>query len=141
MHFCICIICIMLSKNGPVISWKSKKQNSVALSTCEAEYMSLSATCQEAAYLCQLLKDILKQTFEPVVIKNDNQGAIALCKNPVKHMKTKHIDIRYHFVRDYYQSKRIILQYVPSNENLADVFTKPVRRPTLQKFKSYLFYI
>ena len=131
--------CFMLSANGPAISWKSKKQKSVALSTCEAEYMALSATCQEVAYLCRLLKDIVKRDFEPVTIKNDNQGAIALCKNPVKHMQSKHIDIRYHFVRDYYQSKKINLEYVPSNENVADVFTKPVRKPTLLKLKNYLF--
>lgn len=133
--------CFMLSENGPVVSWKSKKQASVALSTCEAEYMALSATCQEVSYLCRLLKDIVKREFEPVNIKMDNQGAIALCKNPVYHMKSKHIDIRYHFVRDYYQSKKIILEYVPSNENVADIFTKPVRKLNLLKFKNYLFYM
>ena len=88
--------CFSLSESGPVISWRSKKQNSVALSTCEAEYMAISQTCQELSFLVQLLKDIISIDFEPVHINNDNQGAIALVKNPVKHQKSKHIDIRYH---------------------------------------------
>ena len=91
----------MLSDNGPAISWKSKKQSSVALSTCKADYMALSVARQEVAYLTQFLKDVIQHEFVPVNITNNNQGAIVLVKNPVKHMKSKHIDIRYHFFHDY----------------------------------------
>ena len=87
--------------------------------------MSLSATCQEVAYLTRLLTDILNIDFEPVEIKNDNQGTIAFAKNPVKHHKSKHIDIRYHFIRDYLREDKISISYVPSENNLADIFTKP----------------
>ena len=131
--------CFLLSDIGPVISWKSKKQQSVALSTCEAEYMSLSSTCQEVAYLTRLLNDILNVDFEPVEIKNDNQGTIALAKNPVKHHKSKHIDIRYHFIRDYLREEKILISYVPSQNNLADVFTKPSTKAKLEYCKPQLF--
>ena len=131
--------CFSLSESGPVISWRSKKQNSVALSTCEAEYMAISQTCQELSFLVQLLKDIISIDFEPVHINNDNQGAIALVKNPVKHQKSKHIDIRYHFIREYYQLNKITLNYVPSNENFADIFTKPMKKTSKANIEKYLF--
>ena len=131
--------CLSLKEEGPPISWKSKKQASVALSTCEAEYMSLSITCQEAIYLTRLLTELTSQQFAPTVMTSDNQGAIALIKNPVKHMKAKHIDIRYHFVRECYQDNHIVVEYVQSSNNIADMFTKPPKRHMLKTFEQYLF--
>ena len=91
--------CFSLTENGPVISWKSRKQPTVALSTCEAEYMALAATTQESMYLVQLLKGVdLNSPHVPVKIYEDNQGAIALSKNPVSRQRSKHVDIKYHFV-------------------------------------------
>lgn len=132
--------CISLTKSGPPISWKSRKQTSVALSTCEAEYMSISITCQEIIYLTQLLRDI-EPSREPIpaIIRNDNQGAIALVKNPVKHTRSKHIDIRYHFIRDCYNENKVTLEYVPTNMNISDLFTKPPKRDTLKLFHKFLF--
>ena len=95
--------CASLRVTGPLISWKSRKQSSVALSTCEAEYISLSATCQEVSYLVQLLKDVLDHDFQPDALMN--QGAIALVKNPIGHMRSRHIDIRYHYVRECFKRK------------------------------------
>ena len=129
----------MVSDEGPAISWKSKKQASVALSTCEAEYMALSSTCQEVSYLTRFLENIMHADFQPVEIRSDNQGAIALVKNPVKHHKSKHIDIRYHFIRDYLKEDKISLSYVPSDKNVADIFTKPCSKFKLQDFKTQLF--
>ena len=131
--------CTSLRETGPYISWKSRKQSSVALSTCEPEYISLSATCQEISYLVQLLKDVLDHDFQPAALMNDNQGAIALVKNPTGHMRSKHIDIRYHYVRECFKRNRITLNYVPSNENYSDIFTKPPRKLSSQKFRDYLF--
>ena len=132
--------CISLTESGPPISWKSRKQTSVALSTCEAEYMSISITCQEIIYLTQLLRDI-EPSREPIpaIIRNDNQGAIALVKNPVKHTRSKHIDIRYHFIRDCYNENKVTLEYVPTNMNISDLFTKPPKRDTLKLFHKFLF--
>ena len=128
-----------LSESGLVISWQSKKQKSVALSTCDTEYMSISQACQELSFLVQLLKDIISINFEPVNINNDNQGAIALVKNPVKHQKSKHIDMHYRFICEYCQSNKITLSYVPSNENHADIFTKPIKKVSKSKIGKYLF--
>ena len=130
---------ISLNENGPPISWKSKKQSSVALSTCEAEYMALSLTCQEAVYLTRLLNELLPTNLPPVIIKNDNQGALALVKNPVKHTKSKHIDIRYHYVRECYNENKINLDYVQSSKNIADIFTKPPKKYFLREFGQFLF--
>ena len=78
------------------VSWLSKKQATVALSTAEAEYVALSTATQEAIWLRRLLTDVGEPLEEPIVIHEDNQGAIAMAKNPVGHARTKHIDIRYH---------------------------------------------
>ena len=83
---------------GGAISWLSKKQAVVALSTAEAEYVSLSMATQEVLWLLKLFADLQVPT-EQIVIMEDNQGAIALARNPVAHSRTKHIDIRFHFIR------------------------------------------
>ncbi|XP_057310095.1 uncharacterized protein LOC130648091 [Hydractinia symbiolongicarpus] len=131
--------CISINPSGPPISWRSKKQASVALSTCEAEFMALSLTAQETAYLTRLIKDLTNFDLKPPVIKNDNQGTLALLKNPVKHMKAKHIDIRYHYIRECFQQNQIAVEYIPSSENKADIFTKPQKKHLLTMFKQYLF--
>ena len=124
-----------LSHNGPLISWKCKKQPTVALSTCEAEYMSLAAATQEAKFLMQLLTSMTgNQSFSSFAMFCDNQGAIALAKNPVQHQRSKHIDIKYHFVRFEVQNGTMDLLYVPSEENHSDIFTKPLARVKFQKF-------
>ena len=125
-----------LSPEGPFISWKSKKQQTVALSTCEAEYMSLSAAVQEAKFLLKLLKCMVgSDLFDYVVMHCDNQGALALASNPIKHQRCKHIDIKYHFVRSEVQKNVVKLKYIPSEENVVDVFTKPA---TGVKFKRFV---
>jgi hypothetical protein len=131
--------CFLLSQNGPAISWKSKRQASTALSTCEAEYMALSAATQEAIYLARILSEFLDAETEPVKMYCDNQGAIALVKNPVKHGRSKHIDIRYHFTREHVENGTIELEYVPSNFNLADPFTKPLGRVKWVNLQKSLF--
>ena len=129
-----------LNEHGPAISWKSKRQKTVALSSCESEYMALTAATQEALYLSQLLKDLLiENSIEPVKINADNQGAIVLAKNPVHHSRSKHIDIKYHFIRENVLNKKIDIVYVPSEHNVADMMTKPFSKIKLRKFKDVLF--
>ena len=124
-----------LCDKGPLISWKSKKQQCVALSSCEAEYIAVTVAAQEAKFLKQLYHDMVgSQNDTCVCIHVDNQGAIALAKNPVKHQRSKHIDIRYHFIRDEIQNGTIRLEYVPTELNVADVFTKPVSRVRFNSF-------
>ena len=125
-----------LSRHGPLISWKSRKQPTVALSTCEAEYIALANAVQEAKFLMQLCLDMkvgIKEGKSLIMI--DNQGAMNLAKNPVQHQRSKHIDIKYHFIRSEIQEGRISLEYIPTEENVADVFTKPVSRVKLESFR------
>ena len=129
--------CFTLSNEGPLISWKSKKQQSVALSSCEAEYMAMSSATQEGKLLIALIND-MNVNLHDFTLNCDNQGAIALSRNPVHHQRSKHIDIRYHFIRDEILKGHMKVQYVPFEENPADVFTKPVSRFKVQKFKSLL---
>ena len=75
---------------------KSKKQDTVALSTCEAEYMASAPDVQEAKLLSMLVKDFVSQPYKPIIIQGDNQAAIALVKNPIVYNRSKHIDIKYH---------------------------------------------
>ena len=126
-----------LSNNGPIISWKSRKQQTVALSTCKAEYISLANAAQEAKFLKQLCND-MDILIENVLINVDNQGAINLAKNPINHQRSKHIDIKYHFIRLEIQIGNINLQYVPTDCNVADIFTKPVTKIKLEKFRSLI---
>lgn len=130
-----------LNNAGAAVSWKSRKQPTVALSTCEAEYMALTETTQEAIYLKQILSDLNVGSVEPIQLYGDNQGAIAIVKNPVKHNRTKHIDIKYHFIRERYYSNIFTLNYIVSENNIADVMTKPLSKCKLQKFRKSLFGI
>jgi hypothetical protein len=114
-----------LSQNGPRICWKYKKQPTVALSTCEAEYKSICAAVQEAKFLMQLLKDMtVERVNESAVLKVDSQSAMALAKNPVFHQRSNHIDIRYDFLRNEIQNGFVQLKYVPSEDNIVGILTK-----------------
>ena len=130
--------CFKISETGPVISWKSRKQPTIDLSTCEAEYMALVSAIQEGIYLQSFLNEVSKLDRTHFNLLCDNQGAIALAKNPIKHQRSKHIDIKYHFIRDEITKKRLNVKYIPTDDNVADVFTKPMSRMRNQKFKTSL---
>jgi hypothetical protein len=112
---------------GPV-AWSSKRQATVALSTVEAEYVAMSRCAQQMIWMHSWLREVEIKYSLPGVIKGDNRGAIALSKNTKDHGKVKHIDIRHHYLRELIQSGNISFEQVPSADNLADVFTKPLSR-------------
>ncbi|XP_036347223.1 secreted RxLR effector protein 161-like [Rhagoletis pomonella] len=116
---------------GGVITWKSHRQKTVALSTTEAEFMAACEGAKEAVWLHQLLRDVGYAQESPPSLYIDNQSAIRLIKNSELHQRTKHIDVRLHFIRQLYESKKISIYYVCSEDQLGDVFTKPL---TTQKF-------
>ena len=116
---------------GP-ISWTSKKQPVIALSTSEAEYVAVSAAAQEAVWLRRFLADLKALPEDPTIIMEDNQGAIALAKNPFAHAKTKHIDIKYHYIHETIQEGLITLCYCPRNEMIAGLFTKGLPKGRFQ---------
>lgn len=121
--------------SGGAVSWLSKKQSTVALSTAEAEYVALSQASQECVWLRRLLSD-LGMDVTPVVILEDNQGAIAIAKNPVDHSRTKHIDIRYHYIRECVQNGQIQVKYCPTHNMKADILTKPLVKQRFEYLRS-----
>ena len=120
---------------GTAVSWLSKQQPVVALSSCEAEYIALSAAVQELLWLNRLLCELGFKDLVGTVIYEDNQGAIALAKNPVGHKRTKHIDTRYHFIREKVDCGELRLQYCPTQDMTADVFTKGLSINKFAKFR------
>lgn len=109
---------------GVPISWKSKKQVTVSLSSAEAEYRSMRRVCSELACLTWLLSEFQVPDITPVSLHCDNQATIYIASNPVFHERTKHIEVDCHFVREKLQAGLIYLSHVPTNSQLADVFTK-----------------
>jgi len=114
------------SLGSAMISWSSRKQSSIAQSIAEAEYTAASAASREAVWLRKLLSDLFRTELEPTVIHCDNQSCIKLTENPVFHDRSKHIEMRYHYIRDMIQRKFLSLLYVPTAEQTADIFTKPL---------------
>ena len=110
--------------NESVISWVSQKQKCVALSSCEAEFMAATAAACQGVWLRNLLGKITDEEIGPVVLYIDNKSAIDLAKNPVFHGRSKHIDIRYHFIRECVERGEIIVKHVCTEEQRADVLTK-----------------
>lgn len=111
---------------GAAVSWSSKRQPTVALSSTEAEYMSTTRSAQEAIWLSKLLDELgqLPKEPKPILVRGDNQGAITLAKNPGDHPRTKHIAIKYHFTREVIEAGTMALSYCPTDEMTADVLTK-----------------
>jgi hypothetical protein len=108
-----------------LVSWSSKKQNCVALSTVEAEYVAVGACCAQLLWMKQTLKDFGCQ-YSKIPLLCDNESAIKLANNPVSHSRTKHIDIRHHFLRDHELKEDIEIRHVSTEKQLADIFTKPL---------------
>jgi hypothetical protein len=110
-----------------VVSWQSKLQRTVALSSTEAEYMAASSATRELIWLRQLL-NALHHPQQTTTLHCDNQGCIALTSNPTFHQRTKHIDTQYHFIREQVEQQELKLKYIPTVDMVADILTKPVRR-------------
>ena len=110
---------------GGLVSWASKKQTCVSPSSREAEYIAAASYCAQMLWLKNQFRD-LGLEFPEVPILCDNTSTISLAKNPVQHTRTKHIDVRHHFIRDHVQKKDVKVQFVPTQHQLADIFTKPL---------------
>ena len=120
------------------ISWSSRKQATVALSSSEAEYISATSAACEAVWLRRILKDLQQGTKDPTTIYCDNMSAIAMTKNPVFHSRTKHIEIRHHFIRELVEKQEIELQFCKTGEQLADIFTKALQIEKFIQFRREL---
>ena len=125
--------CFKLAENSALISWKSKKQNTVSLSTCEAEYVAITHAIKEGKFLQQVFSDINNSQKCMFNLNCDNQGALKLAYNPIHHERSKHIDIKYHFIRSEME-KSVRLNYIPTNDNISDMFTKALSKAKLNSF-------
>ncbi|GKD49268.1 hypothetical protein Tco_1278244 [Tanacetum coccineum] len=108
---------------GKLVSWSLKKQDCTAMSTAEAEYVSLSACCAQVIWMRTQLLDY-GYKYNRIPMYCDSKSAIAISCNPVQHSKTKHIDIRYHFIKEHVEKGTVELYFVGTEYQLADLFTK-----------------
>lgn len=120
---------------GGCVSWRSKLQPTVALSSAEAEYVAAAAATQEAVFLRRALADLGHVQPDPTILYEDNQGAIAMSENPVHRQRSKHIDVKHNFVREKVGSLEIKLVYVPTQDQLADMLTKPLAKIQLMRLR------
>ena len=117
------------------VTWTSRMQKTVARSSTEAEYMALSEACSEIAWLTSLQSEIGYKSTAPTPLVADNQGGIFLAVNPAHDRRLKHVDIRYHFIREYVEAKRVNIVYVSTNDMIADILTKPLGPTKFEHFR------
>ena len=114
---------------GGIVRWASKNRQ---------QYIAASLATQEALWLRSLMADLKFVQGKPTIIFEDNQGAVALSKNPRYHARTKHVDIKHHFVRDKFESGEIIITYCSTNDMIADMLTKALLRTLYERYRTFL---
>jgi hypothetical protein len=130
------LVAVLINRGG-AITWASQRQQSVSLSTTEAEFVAASQATKEAIWLNRLFDDIAREHEKPSLLM-DNQSAIRLIHNQEFHKRSKHIEVRYFFVRDMVKRGDLKVKYVASDHQLADIFTKPLSKNKLWYFRDEL---
>ena len=120
------------------VTWTSRMQKTVARSSTEAEYMALSEACSEIAWLTSLQREIGYTQTSPTPLVSDNQGGIFLAINPAHDRRLKHVDIRYHFIRENVESKQVDIVYISTDDMTADIRTKPLGRTKFEYHRTRL---
>jgi hypothetical protein len=120
-----------------LVSWSSRKQSSVAQSTTEAEYVVATSCCSQLLWITFTMSDFGEE-YTHVALQCDSTSAISVAKNPVLHSTTKHIEVRYHFLRDNVEKGKITFIHVPTHDQLADIFTKPLDQATFTRLRGEL---
>jgi hypothetical protein len=120
-----------------LVCWSSKKQNSVALSTVEAQYVAAESYCAQLLWMQQTLKNY-GYTLNNVPLLCENESAIKIAYNPCEHSRTKHIDIWHHFLRGHANKEDLVISHVRTNEQLTDIFTKPLDESRFRELRSEL---
>ena len=118
-----------------LVSWQSIKQKVVALSSCEAEYIATSTAATQALWLSRLLAELLGRHVEVVELKVDSKSALALAKNPVFHERSKHIRIKYHFIRSCLEDGSIKADHISTTDQLVDILTKSLGRAKFEEMR------
>ena len=124
--------------HGCSVTWASKKQRTIALSTTEAEYLVGTEATKESMWIVAFLEGIGAPLTGPVQLLGDNQGANALAKNTEYHSRTKHIHGRQRFISEMVEQQAIAVTYVPTNQMIADTLTKPLLRDQFEKLRSMM---
>lgn len=119
-----------------IISWSSERQKSVSLSTTESEYIAASNAVRELVWLKVFMNELLPDKLEKISFFMDNQSAIRLIKNPEFHKRSKHIDVRFHFIREKFEEGIFLLNYIPTEEMIADALTKSLPSQRFKVFRS-----
>ena len=117
------------------VSWQLQKQRVVAMSSCEAEYMAASTAACQGVWLARLLGEMLNEEPVKPQLLVDNKSAISLSKNPVFHDRSKHIEIRYHFIRECVEEGRNGIDYIRTSDQCADILTKALGRLIFQELR------
>ncbi|KAK2973953.1 hypothetical protein RJ640_027582 [Escallonia rubra] len=130
--------CFVFFMGNSAFTWNSKKQPIVTMSTCEAEYVVATSCVCHAIWLRSLLMELQQTQDGPTKILVDKKSALDLAKNPVFHERSKHIDAKYHFIRECVSTKEVKLEYVKSQDQVADIFTKPLKIDVFHKLQMSL---
>ncbi|KAM0027867.1 putative RNA-directed DNA polymerase [Helianthus debilis subsp. tardiflorus] len=123
---------------GNLVSWSAKKQPTVSRSSCESEYRAMANTAAEIVWITHLLQELHALPPDRPTLLCDNKSALFMTQNPVSHKRAKHIDLDYHFIRELVNSGKLYTKFVPTNLQVADIFTKSLPRPLFEKFRSML---
>ena len=124
--------------DGGAVSWSSKRQEIISLSTTESEYMAATHGMKEALWLCSLLSEVFGSLTTATTLFSDNQAAIALTRDHQYHARTKHIDVRYHFIRWVIEQGSLRLIYCPTDDMVADTLTKALPSAKVKHFAAGL---
>ncbi|KAG0574652.1 hypothetical protein KC19_VG280100 [Ceratodon purpureus] len=129
---------MFMSSSSPR-TWNSKKQPTVVLSSTKSEHMAVTEGTKEALWLRRLFGELrIQESNLPTTIYGDNQGSINLAHNPVYHGRTKHIEVKHHFIREKVASGEIKLEYIPTSDQIADTLTKPLGQTAFERLRNQL---
>ena len=124
--------------SGGAVSWQTKKQNTVALSSCEAEYQGPASAVHGASFLRSILCELGYEQSQATIFVEDNQSCIKLANNPVMHKRSKHIDTKLHFIREKVENNTVDIVYTPTDQLAADLFTKALPQVKVKKHRRML---
>ncbi len=124
--------------NGAVVSWCSKKQKTVSISTTEAEYIALGHVAKEAVWIRRFINERKLEVVKGFILHDDNEMSIALTKNEEGHHRTTHIDVQHHHIRELVNEGELIVKWIPGSEMLADGMTKALPIETFRKYRALL---